>query len=218
MCYVFIDESGVTASEAKQKYFILSMAISKNKGFIDDLIFSIRDECIRKGKPIVNHKEIKYHDISRFQKEIVVQRINLKYKNFYIAFTDIESSHKSISEGKQENLVQSMIISAMLGDLFSTEVFKKDDTVRIIMDEKLPIEYQRIIRDFVAKIRKSKKGISVEAKSSRRERGIQLADILAGAFREKLTKKSDLFQIDHTHVFNVTIPEERLMKVSRPRK
>ncbi|MDP3742120.1 MAG: hypothetical protein Q8R15_02280, partial [Candidatus Micrarchaeota archaeon] len=83
--FIFVDESGLTNVESKQKYLVVAFALMHNRGFPDEIILKIKEVCKQKGKPIF-HKEVKYRDLSQFQREIAVQTLNSAYRNFYIAF------------------------------------------------------------------------------------------------------------------------------------
>jgi len=86
------------------------------------------------------------------------------------------------------------------------------DELKIIMDKKLSQEFQNSISHELRKHFGSKKGISVKTETSTKERGIQIADIIAGSFRAKLMKKSDLLEVDLTHVFQIIIPDFDVFK------
>ena len=202
--FIFIDESGVTDLKSTQQYLVVAFVLIKNRAFAEELIFEIKDKCNKKGKPI-NKKEIKYHNLTQLQKEIAVQVINSKFRNFYICFIDLEKAYKPIVTGEYESYIQKTMIHHVLVSLDKEEL-KKYEKVRIIMDKKLSIKFQDAIRRELQDHLGTKKGISVETATSGSERGVQVADLIARAFRAKLMKKSDLFEVNLTHVFQLTIP------------
>lgn len=203
--FVFIDESGLTKAEAGQKFLVIACCVCNNKKFAEDLINGIRDECKAKGKAVLS-KEIKYHDISRFQQEIAIKRINKNYKNFYLAFMDIDSADKKLTSGKDEDRIQKNMLE-LIATKFESKLREKDSVV-VFVDEKLKKESIAEIHGLLCAIRGSKKGLRVEARSSKTMHGLQLADLIAGAYRFKLLKKSDLLEVDDTHIFQCT-PEMR---------
>jgi hypothetical protein len=211
--FIFIDESGTTDAKSKQRFLVVAFALMRNKAFADELIFKIKDKCNNKGKPI-KKKEVRYHDLDSFQKEIAVQTINSKYRNFYICFIDLEKSHRSMITGKHENKIQTKMIHSILS---SIEGLKNED-IRIIMDKKLSNEFQSSIKLELSKHFGSKKGIIVKTSNSSKERGIQVADIIAGAFRAKLMKKSDLFEVDLTRIFQISIPDNNVFRTEKPKE
>jgi len=200
--FIFIDESGSTYAKSDQKFLVVAFALMNNHQFADELIFEIKRRCNAKGKAI-KKKELKYHDLTPFQREIAVQTINSKYRNFYVCFFDVEKASKSLVDGQSEQVIQTLMIHNVLSKLDRNEM-KKHDAVRVVMDKKLAVEFQKTIRkEFQVHIG-TKKGIEVKTAVSSKERGVQVADLIAGAFRAKLMKKSDLFQVDHTQVFQIT--------------
>ena len=201
--FVFIDESGMTRADAGQKFLVIAYCVCRNKKFAWDLINAIRDECKAKGKPILN-KEIKYHDISRFQQEIAIKKINKTYKNFYLAFMDVEAADKKFTTGKDEDKIQKSMLE-LVARKFERKIREKND-VTIFVDEKLKPESIKEIHGLLCALKETKKGVRVEARSSKTLLGLQLADLVAGAFRAKLLKRSDLLEVDHTHVFQF-LPE-----------
>ncbi len=211
--FIFVDESGLTNVETKQHYLVVAFALMHNRDFSDQLIFKIKDECKKKGKPI-EPKEVKYHDLSPFQKEIAVQIVNSNYRNFYLAFVDLEKSHKAMVTGSNEFQIQTKIICELLCGIDKNKLNQYDE-IRIIMDKKLAKEFQGQIEKILQIHLGTKKGISVETSSSGRERGIQIADLIAGAFRAKLMKKSDLFHADFSQVFQINVPEIDVFKLEK---
>ncbi len=183
---------------------MISFVISENKAFVDGLIFKIRRQCELKCKAI-KRRELSYHDLTPFQREIAVKEIvNSGYKEMYLCFFDVEKADKRFVTGQNEHLIQMNSIAKVLSK-FDTQALKKKETIKVIIDEKLVEEELGAIRDVLWKYLGTKKGVSVETTKSQKDRGIQLADLIAGAFRAKLTKKSDLFEIDYTHVFQITV-------------
>ena len=211
--FIFIDESGLTDAKSNQKYLVVAFALMNNRAFADELIFTIKDRCQKKGKPINRH-EIKYHDLEPLQKEIAVQSINSRYRNFYVCFVDLEKSHKKMVDGAHEHQIQRDMVHKVLLSLDRTELSKQEN-VKVIMDKKLSPEFQKSIKDALQIHLGKKKGVSVETANSSKERGIQVADIIAGAFRAKLMKKSDLFEVDFTHVFQEMIPDFCVFKTEK---
>lgn len=211
--FIFIDESGVTDLKSTQKYIVVAFALMKNRAFSEEVIFEIKDKCNKKGKPI-NKKEVKFHDLTPLQKEVAIQVINSRYRKFYICFIDLEKSHKPMVTGEHEAFIQKTMIHHLLVSLDKEEL-KKYEKISIIMDKKLSIKFQESIRHELQEHLGTKKGISVQTANSGSERGVQIADIIAGAFRAKLMKKSDLFEVDLTHVFQITIPNNHEFKTSR---
>ena len=204
--FIFIDESGLTDAKSEQRYLIVAFAIMNNKAFADELIFSIRDKCQRSGKPI-KKKEIKYHDLEPLQKEIAVQTINSRYRNFYICFIDLGKASQSLVTGKHESEIQTKMIHNLLLSFDKEELMQKE-RLKIIMDKKLSSKFQESIRSELQMHLGTKKGIMVEAANSSKVRGIQVADIIAGAFRARLMKKSELFHVDFTHIYQITISDD----------
>jgi hypothetical protein len=202
--FIFIDESGSTDIRSSQRYLIVAFAFMNNRDFAERLIFEIKDQCKAKGKPI-RSKEVRYHDLEPLQKEIAVQILNSKYRDFYICFLDLEKIPSHFATGEFEHLIQKDIINSLLVSLDS-DALKKYEKINIIMDKKLNKNFQESIRAELQKHLHSKKGIYVETASSSSERGIQVADVIAGAFRAKLLKKSDLFHVDLNRVFQIVVP------------
>ncbi len=200
--FIFIDESGTTDEKNKQKFLVVAFALAGNRQFADNLIFDIKDRCKAKGKPI-NKRELKYHDLTPFQREIAVQTINSKYRNFYLCFFDVEKASKPMVTGKYEQLIQMNGIHSILSKLDVQEM-RKHEAIKVLMDKKLTNDLQRAIEDEFQKHIGTKKGVSVQTANSSKERGIQLADLIAGAFRAKLMKKSDLFEVDYANVFQLS--------------
>jgi len=200
--FIFIDESGTTDAKCNQKFLVVAFVLLRNRDFADRLIFEIRDLCGKKGKPI-NKKELRYHDLEPFQREIAVQAINSKYRNFYICFFDVDKADKTMVTGEYEQLIQMKSIHLVLSALDKNEM-KKHARITVLMDKKLTRKFQLAIEDEFQKHMGTKKGISVETAISSKERGIQLADLIAGAFRAKLMKKSGLFEADHTRIFQIS--------------
>jgi hypothetical protein len=211
--FIFIDESGVSDLKSSQKYLIVAFALMGNRAFADELIFEIKDKCKKKGKEI-HSKEVKFHDLSPLQREIAVQTINSKYKNFYICFLDLEKCYKPMVTGQYEFQIQKSMIHNLLVSI-NREKVEQYANLRIIMDKKLSKEFQDSIRHELQKHFGTKKGIEVRTENSGKERGIQVADIIAGAFRSKLLKRSDLFEVDVTHLFQITIPDDNTFKTER---
>lgn len=211
--FIFVDESGLTNVETKQHYLVVAFALMHNRDFPDKLIFQIKDECKKKGRP-VKSREVKYHDLSPFQREIAVRILNSNYRNFYIAFVDLEKSHRAMVTGSNEFKIQTKIICELLCGIDQKKLNPYGE-IRVIMDKKLLKEFQEQIEKILQAHIGTKKGITVDTSSSARERGIQVADLIAGAFRAKLMKKSDLFQVDFSQVFQVTVPEVDVFKIEK---
>ncbi len=184
-----------------------------NRDFSESLIFGIKDICKAKGKPI-RTKEVRYHDLEPLQKEIAVQVLNSKYRNFYVCFFDVDKSPKALVTGKHELEIQKGMIHSLLCSIDS-KMLRESEVVKIIMDKKLSKSFQNAIKTELQAHLNTKKGVHVETASSSSERGIQVADIIAGAFRAKLLKKSDLFHVDLTHVFQITIPDPGVYKAEK---
>lgn len=201
--YIFIDESGTTDEKSKQKFLVIGFAIAENRDFVDKLIFEIKNQCQIKGKPI-KQRELSYHDLTPFQREIAIKQIiNSGYRNMYLCFFDVDKADKRFVTGKYEHRIQMNSIANVLSRLDKQEMRKKD-CIKVIMDEKLvDVELSEIRKAFWNYL-ETKKGVSIETAKSQKDRGIQLADLIAGAFRAKLMKKSDLFEVDYTHVFQIT--------------
>ncbi|GEM_PF-2181922 len=200
--FIFIDESGSTDEKSRQKYLVVSFVLLKNRDFADQLIFEIRDKCKAKGKPIAK-KELKYHNLEPFQREIAVQAIISRFRNYYLCFFDVEKASKSMVSGKHEQLIQMKSIHHVLSAIDRNEL-NKHERIRVLMDKKLTEEFRRMIEDEFQKHLGTKKGVSVEMAVSSKERGIQIADLIAGAFRANLMKKSGLFEPDHSRVFQLS--------------
>ena len=211
--FIFIDESGSTDEKSDQKFLVVAFALVGNRQFADELIFEIKDKCKAKGKPI-NKKELKYHDLAPFQREIAVQTINSKYKKFYVCFFDVEKANKAMVTGEHEQLIQMKSIHHVLSKLDKDELTKYP-VIRVLMDKKLTKEFQRAIEDEFQKHIGTKKGVSVQTVSSSKERGIQLADLIAGAFRAKLMKKSGLFEVEQPHIFQITASDINHFKAEK---
>ena len=211
--FIFIDESGTTDEKNRQKYLVVSFVLLKNRAFADELIFEIRDTCKKKDKPITK-KELKYHDLEPFQHEIAVQVINSKYRNFYVCFFDVDKANRTMVTGEYEQLIQMKSIHLVLSTLDKNEL-KKQGSVKVLMDKKLTNEFQSAIENEFQKHIGTKKGISVEAVTSSKERGIQLADLIAGAFRAKLMKKSGLFEAEHARVFQISANDAEHFKTEK---
>ena len=207
--FIFIDESGLTDITTEQKFLVVAFVLMRNRAFADELVFGIKDKCKEIGKPI-KRKEIKYRVLDPEQKEIAVKTINSKYHNFYVCFVNLEKSHKSMITGKYEHKIQTIMVHNLLSSIDHRDL--NGDELKIIMDKKLSTEFQNAITHELRKHFGSKKGITVKTETSTKERGIQVADIIAGAFRAKLLKKSDLLQVDLTHVFQITIPDFDVFK------
>ncbi len=211
--FIFIDESGSTDLHSKQRFLVVAFAIMKNRDFSEQLIFEIKDKCKQKGKPIVK-KEVKYHNLDSFQREIAVQILNSRYKKFYVCFFDVEKAPPSFVTGKSETIIQKEMIHNLLISLDRSELNEFAE-IKIIMDKKLSKSFQDAIRDELQKHLNHKKGIFVESSGSSRERGIQVADLIAGAFRAKLMKKSDLFEVELQKVFQITIKDDGAYKAEK---
>ncbi len=197
--FVYIDESGITNKEAMQKYLVIALCVCNNKEFAQNMILEIRKTCNEKGLPITDQKELKYHELKRFQQEIAIRIINNKpYRNFYLVYVDVDKADKSLTTGKNEGEIQKLMLESM-AEKFK-EKLKEKDQIRIIADEKLCKASLEEIRKQVHEIRGSKKGISVDQDSSRKHYGLQLADLIAGSYRAKLMKKSDLLEVNERHV------------------
>jgi hypothetical protein len=201
--YIFVDESGTTDEKNFQGFLVVAFALSANRAFAEQLILSIKDRCKVKGKPI-NNKELKYHDLTPFQREIAIKGINSDYKNFYLCFFEINSARKEVVTGEYEEEIQSESIRLLFSKLDKKEL-KTQLPIKVIMDKKLSDKAIRTLKSSFQQRLGSKKGLSIETCSSSKERGVQLADLIAGAFRAKLMKKSDLFEVDQTKVFQISI-------------
>jgi hypothetical protein len=211
--FIFIDESGRTDLRSKQHYLVVAFALMKNREFAESLIFQIKDTCKAKGKPI-KVREVHYHDLEPLQREVAVQVINSKYRNFYVCFFDVDKSPGSLVSGKFELEIQKGMIHSLLHSLDS-KMLRESEVVKVIMDKKLPKFLQTAIRTELREHLKTKKGVYVDTATSSSERGIQVADVIAGAFRAKLLKKSDLFQVDLTHIFQITVPNPGVYKAEK---
>ncbi len=199
--YIFVDESGTTDEKNKQKFLVIAFALSSNRDFPEKLILKIKDQCKIKGKPI-HRKELKYHELTPFQKEIAVKQINSSYRNFYICFFDVDRAERQMVTGKYEEEIQMQSIDNVLSKLDKSDM-EKQEIIRIVMDKKLTTGAQHSIEDRFKRHLGKNKGISVRTLNSSKERGIQLADLIAGAYRAKLMKKSDLFEADPLRVFQI---------------
>lgn len=80
--FIFIDESGSTYEKTQQKFLVVALALTENRKYPEDLIFKIKDKCKASGKPVLK-RELKYHDLTPFQREIAVSQINSEYRNFF---------------------------------------------------------------------------------------------------------------------------------------
>ncbi len=213
--FIFVDESGVTDLKSKQKYLVVAFALMNNRAFADELIFEIKDKCNKKGKPI-SRREVKYHDLEPLQKEVAVQTINSKYRNFYICFVDLEKSHKTMVTGEHELQIQKQMIHSLFINIsIKSFLYYRKGEIKIIMDKKLSEEFQNSLKHELQTHLGTKKGVSIETANSKKERGIQVADIIAGAFRAKLMKRSDLFEVDFASVFQITIPDTGVFKTEQ---
>jgi len=211
--FIFIDESGLTSVKSGQRYLIVVSALMRNRAFAEELISEIRSECKRKGKPIEN-KELKFHKLLPLQKEIAIRVLNSHYKNFYICFIDLARVHSSIASGAYEFQIQTTMIKNLLFNL-DKDYLRKFDAINVIMDKKLSSVFQNFLKNAFQSYIGTKKGVLVKTSSSARERGIQIADLIAGAFRAKLMRKSDLFEVDLRRVFQVTIPDVDVFKTEK---
>ena len=201
--YIFIDESGTTDRKNNQKFLVVAYAILENRAFADELISKVKKVCERNGRPITD-REISYHALSGFQRELAIKELLASgYRNMYISFFDVESADKRFTTGGYEHKIQMVGISNFLSTLDKMELMKKEN-IRVIMDEKLVDDEISSVEKEFQRYLGTKKNISVEATKSTKERGIQLADLIAGGFRAKLMKKSYLFEIDISHTFQIT--------------
>lgn len=103
-------------------------------------------------------------------------------------------------------------IESVLSKLDKTRLTEKFE-IKIVMDKKLSDDHQKVIGHTFQKYIGTKKGITVRCASSTKERGIQLADLIAGAFRAKLLKRSGLFEVDYTHIFQITSADIKQLEV-----
>ena len=143
--YIFIDESGTTDQKNNQKFLVISFVISENRTFVDELIFKIKRQCEIKGKP-VKQRELSYHDLTPFQREIAVKEIvNSGYKEMYLCFFDVDKADKHFVTGQSEHLIQMNSIAKVLSKFDKQELMKKK-SIKVIMDEKLVDEELGIIR------------------------------------------------------------------------
>jgi hypothetical protein len=211
--FIFIDESGTTDAKSNQKFLVVAFVPLKNRDFADQLIFEIRDICKKRGRPITK-KELKYHSLEPFQREIAVQTINSKYRNFHVCFFDVDNADRDMVSGEYEQLIQMKSIHHVLSTLDKGEM-RKHGHIKVLMDKKLSDDFKLAIEDEFQKHMGTKKGISVETVVSSKERGIQLADLIAGAFRAKLMKKSGLFEVDHTRVFQISASDAEHFKTEK---
>jgi hypothetical protein len=179
----------------------------------DARLCSSLDEPLQKGKPITS-KEVKYHDLTPFQREIAVQRINSRYRNFYVCYFDVEKANKTMVSGKHEQLIQMRMVHSILAKLDKREL-SKYEKVCVIMDKKLSDHFRDLIEEEFQKHLGTKKGITVDTEVSSRERGLQVADLIAGAFRAKLMKKSDLFEVELTRIFQIVAPDEETFRAEK---
>lgn len=200
--YIFVDESGSTDKKNKQEFLVVAFALSNNRAFVEELIFSIKDKCKSKGKPILR-KEVKWHELTQFQKEIAIKEVNTRYRNFYVCFFDVNSAKEELVTGAHEHQIQMISIYKVISK-FNKDEIRKEKYIKIIMDDKLESPRQNEIKERLKRYFEMNKGITVETKHSSKERGIQLADIIAGAFRYKLMKKSDLIEVYQTHIFQIS--------------
>lgn len=83
--FIFIDESGSTNRKAGQRYLVVAFALMNTRQFAEEIIIQIRDKCKEQGQP-VKIRELKYHNLTPFQREIAVKIINSNYRNFYVCF------------------------------------------------------------------------------------------------------------------------------------
>ncbi len=113
--YIFIDESGTTDETSKQKFLVISFVISENKAFVDRLIFKIRRQCELKCKAI-KRRELSYHDLTPFQREIAVKPMTLMSIGMYqnpkegvhafgaiLACANVLCFHTSVSDHRVPN-------------------------------------------------------------------------------------------------------------------
>ncbi|MFH0927663.1 MAG: DUF3800 domain-containing protein [Candidatus Micrarchaeota archaeon] len=210
--FVFVDESGQTNIKAGQKYLVLSFCICSNKEFANNLVYEIRDSCKKQGKPVVNKKELKYHELSRFQQEIAIGLINKKYRNFYVAYVDLGKADTKFTTGKSEERIQKLMLLSVAFN-FAEKIEKKQKVV-VFVDKKLTKESLLDIRHMVQDLKKSKKNVVVEEKNSHALCGLQLADLIAGAFRAKLMKTSGLLEVREDHIFECEPKENGLLTTS----
>lgn len=200
--FIFIDESGSTDAKNHQDFLVIAFALSSNHSFPEQLIFNIRDRCRARGKPIFA-KELKYYDLTQFQREIAIREINAHYRNFYVCYFDVGKANRNLVTGSYEEQIQMKSIYNVLAKLDKRDLVR-GGYVKVIMDKKLSESSQSEIRHKFQEHLGTKKGITVQTASSSKERGIQLADLIAGAARAKLIKKSDLLEIDLTHSFQIS--------------
>lgn len=203
--FIFIDESGTTNARARQKYFVLSFCLSGNKAFHQDLADEIREKCRKEGKPVLDKKELKYHELSRYQQEIAIGVINRRYKNYYAAFVDIEKADPKMTTGKKEDYIQKMVMK-QVALRFRDNMRAQDLTV--FVDRKLTDVSMAEIRTYLHELKGSNNGATIEWRNSQTLAGLQIADLIAGAFRAKLMKTSGLLEPKAGHAIECHLKEE----------
>jgi hypothetical protein len=114
----------------------------------------------------------------------------------------VDKASSEMVTGEYEQMIRMQSIHAVLSKIDKAKLLKSGN-VKVLMDKKLRERFRKIIEDELKRHLGIKKRISVDTTGSARERGIQLADLIAGAFRARLMKRSGLFEVDYTHVFQI---------------
>jgi hypothetical protein len=200
--FIFIDESGVSNIDCNQKYLVISLALMNNRAFALNLVNKIKDTY--SDMKFKHTGELKYHDLNRLKREVATDTINRQYSNYHICLLDLESSsQRYMLDGKHENIIQKTMIKHTL-QMIDPETFNTRD-IKIIMDEKLPVPLQKIIRsEFISYLGK-RKGVSVKSAKSNKEAGIQIADLIAGAFRADLKNKTHHLEANQSRIYNLKL-------------
>lgn len=191
--FLFIDESG-TLPDPKDKVVIIA-SVGTNSPESIELIFKSLRKKNKFKKPV---SEIKFYTAGQQTKELFFQKI--VQNNFSIFILTVDKIGRAIPD-TPENF--SILIGLLLEDIFSFYPNIKE----IVLDkhfsrDKDVGEFNRFLKNFL-----QKPSISLKHVDSKKNKYINVADMVAGAVLAKETGKTSRF---YNLIRNKIISEKRL--------
>lgn len=191
MLFLFADESGDIKHASGTRHFVYVGILTKSKKECEKTLDQLKENYVNVFHRKFFKKEIKASDLE--QSEIIYFLNGLKELDYsvFCAHIDTYDAKKQFNLGKDGALKRMQLLEIVLGNVFATAPLFNDGIGKIVIDKGLSEELCVDIRKRLAE--KYKDVPRIEAESSHKVAGIQIADLVAGVIRMHLKGDSIYF-------------------------
>ena len=199
--FLYMDEAGDFGINKGNRYYVVSIVLIKNSSQAEKVITKAKNEIKNEHRLNINC-EVKFNKLSNACRHTFMKRIKAESLPFFVAYIDTHNiKEKEMNEVLEKvKLKHSTDLRGKMHYLFLLVVLQelfekiKDKNITIIGDDGLP----NFVKEQTGKVtkelaKKFKKKIKVRFKRSKAYDGIQIADLIAGAYFKNLKGVGDFY-------------------------